>query len=262
MPLPKPKKNEKHDDFMERCMSDEVMVKEYDDEKQRYAVCQTQWDNSRSHGREIRVINLDDVELRLTDDEKPKIIGYAAKYGKWSVDLGGFKEKIRPGAFDEILASKPDVRALKNHDPNLMLGRTKSGTLMLRSNTVGLQFEIDPPDTNTGRDMVEEIRRKDIDGCSFSFITAEDEWKNNEDESIERTIVKVGELYDVGPVTFPAYPDTTVAARSLDAFKEHIEQEKKDSGQKQEIDRERQKDIERKYRKAGRIINRNRPAEV
>ena len=164
---------------------------------------------------ERRVMAIDDIELRVTDGDEPKITGYAAKYNKWSLDLGGFREKIKKGAFDEAMEVS-DVRALKNHDPNLLLGRTTSGTLRLSSNSVGLGFEIDPPDTSTGRDTVTEIRRKDITGCSFSFTTAEDDWKYLEDGSVERTIIRVGELFDVGPVTYPAYPDTTVAARSLE----------------------------------------------
>ena len=164
---------------------------------------------------ERRVMAIDDIELRVTDGESPKITGYAAKFNKWSLDLGGFREKIKKGAFDEAMEVS-DVRALKNHDPNLLLGRTTSGTLRLSSNSVGLGFEIDPPDTSTGRDTVTEIRRKDITGCSFSFTTAEDDWKYLEDGSVERTIIRVGELFDVGPVTYPAYPDTTVAARSLE----------------------------------------------
>jgi len=164
---------------------------------------------------ERRVMAIDDIELRVTDDESPKITGYAAKFNKWSLDLGGFREKIDKGAFDDAIA-KSDVRALKNHDPNLLLGRTTSGTLRLDSNAVGLKFEIDPPDTSTGRDTVTEIRRKDITGCSFSFTTSEDDWKYLKDGSVERTIVRVDELFDVGPVTYPAYPDTTVAARSLE----------------------------------------------
>lgn len=261
MPLPKPKKNESHDDFIERCMSDEIMKSEYDDNDQRLAVCQSQWDNSRSVSNiERRIMPVDDIELRITDGEKPKITGYAAKFNKWSVDLGGFTERIKKGAFDEAL-ERSDVRALKNHDPNLILGRTTSGTLELKQNSVGLQFEIDPPNTNTGRDTIEEIRRKDITGCSFSFTTAEDDWKYLEDGKVERTIVRVGELFDVGPVTYPAYPDTTVATRSLDAFKEHVEKEKQQEKPKY-VDKDRQRDIERKYRKAERIINRNKPAEV
>ena len=217
---------------------------------------------------ERRILSVEDVELRVSDDEKPKIIGYAAKFGKWSLDLGGFREKIKSGAFDEALKrDDADVRALKNHDSNLILGRTTSGTLRLNTNSVGLQVEIDPPDTNTGRDTVEEIRRKDITGMSFAFTTAEDDWKYLEDGNVERTIIKVGELFDVGPVTYPAYPDTSVAARSMDAYKEEVEQEKKEietvvekTDEEIKEERNRNREIERKYRLAGRIINRNKPA--
>ena len=276
MPLPKPKKNESKDDFMDRCMSDKVMKEDYEDEKQRYAVCQTQWDDSRSAiDIERRILSIDDIELRVTDGDELKITGYAAKFGKWSLDLGGFKEKIRKGAFDEAL-EKSDVRALKNHDPNLLLGRTSSGTLELKTNSVGLRMEIDPPDTNTGRDIIEEIRRKDITGCSFSFTTLEDDWKYPEDGSVERTIIKIGELFDVGPVTYPAYPDTSVAVRSMEQHRsEDLGQtlqdcknkfpagnQKSDEEKREEerIQRENQRDIDKGYRFAGRIINRNRSA--
>jgi len=217
---------------------------------------------------ERRILSVEDVELRVSDDENPKITGYAAKFGKWSLDLGGFREKIKSGAFDEALKrDDADVRALKNHDSNLILGRTTSGTLRLNTNSVGLQVEIDPPDTNTGRDTVEEIRRKDITGMSFAFTTAEDDWKYLEDGNVERTIIKVGELFDVGPVTYPAYPDTSVAARSMDAYKEEVEQEKKEietvvekTDEEIKEERNRNREIERKYRLAQRIINRNKPA--
>ena len=217
---------------------------------------------------ERRILSVEDVELRVSDDENPKITGYAAKFGKWSLDLGGFREKIKSGAFDEALKrDDADVRALKNHDSNLILGRTTSGTLRLNTNSVGLQVEIDPPDTNTGRDTVEEIRRKDITGMSFAFTTAEDDWKYLEDGNVERTIIKVGELFDVGPVTYPAYPDTSVAARSMDAHKEEVEQEKKEietvvekTDEEIKEERNRNREIERKYRLAQRIINRNKPA--
>jgi HK97 family phage prohead protease len=280
MPIPKPKKNESHDDFIDRCMSDEVMVKEYDDSDQRLAVCETQWDNSRDNSppdREMRVLSPEDVELRVVGDDEPKITGYAAKYGKWSMDLGGFTERIRRGAFDEAIMES-DVRALKNHDPNLLLGRTASETLRLESNSVGLKFEVDVPKTTTGTDTVEEIRRGDLSGCSFAFTVSEDDWKYNEDGTVERTIRKVDRLFDVGPVTYPAYPDTTVAARSLDAFRSSAkrEQESAEESQPQAESEEQQAEqkkepknldfdtrnrIERDYRRAGRMIERNRPAE-
>ena len=97
MPLPKPKKKENHDDFMGRCMGDKVMLSEYPDKDQRYAVCESLWEKSRSmvDGCERRVLSVDDVELRISDEGEgmPKIKGYAARFGKWSEDLGGFKRR-------------------------------------------------------------------------------------------------------------------------------------------------------------------------
>ena len=168
---------------------------------------------------ERRTMIVADAELRVAEGEQCKLTGYAAKYGK-QTDLGFFKEKIAAGAFDEALKSS-DARALKNHDPNLLLGRESSGTLRLKSNSVGLQFEVDMPDTTAGRDTVEEIRRGDLNGCSFAFTVAEDEWKHTEGETSERTIVRIGKLYDVGPVTFPAYEDTSVSVRALEMAKEN-----------------------------------------
>ena len=208
---------------------------------------------------ERRTMIVADAEMRVTEDAKPKLAGYAAKYGK-QTDLGFFKEKIQAGAFDEVLKTS-DTRALKNHDPNLLLGRESSGTLRLKTNSVGLQFEIDVPETTTGKDTMEEIRRGDMTGCSFAFIVDEEEWKHTEGQPSERTIVKIARLFDVGPVTYPAYEDTSVAVRSRD---KSIEQTAPpESEQKQAaISPERRREIERGYRKAKRIIARNKLAEV
>ena len=234
--------------------------------------------------KETRVLQTEDTEIRVSDDNVRKIEGYTAKFNKWSADLGGFREKIHKNAFDEAL-KESDVRALKNHDSNLLLGRTTSGTLKLFTNSVGLRFEVDMPDTNTGRDTLEEIRRGDLSGCSFAFTVTEDDWKYREDGSVERTILRVGELFDVGPVTYPAYPDTSVAARSLEAFKDHMELEAEDvteteedetdepnanpenqdvveTEETEEVLRERQRLVEIAYRRAGRVINRCRRANA
>ena len=219
--------------------------------------------------RNLKVV--DDIELRVSDGDSPQITGYAAKYNKWSEDLGWFVERIKKGAFDDALKNS-DVRALKNHDPNLLLGRTPE-TLRLKSNSVGLHFEIDPPDTGTVRDVIEEIRSKVLTGCSFAFTVAEDSW-NYDVDPMQRTIIKIGRLFDVGPVTYPAYPDTTVdtktARRSLDLHKAEVEEEKRqkedesteETEEQKKQKRERRRDIDSKYRKAGRIINRNKSAEV
>ncbi len=162
------------------------------------------------------------AELRVVDgDDGPRIVGHAALFDTLADPALGFRERVAPGAFTKLLATKPDVRALFNHDPNHVLGRTTAGTLRLTEDATGLRDEITPPDTQAGRDAIESIKRGDITGQSFSFL-ANDEW-SMEDGQETRTITEVYWLGDVGPVTYPAYPDTTVALRSLDAFRESQE---------------------------------------
>lgn len=154
-------------------------------------------------------------ELRAAvDDKPPMLVGYAARFNSWSDDLGGFKERIRPGAFKNALM-KSDVRALYNHDSNqLPLGRTPK-TLRLLEDTKGLLVEIDLPDTQQARDLQTSINRGDVSQMSFGFIVAEngDEWKEKDGET-RRTITEIRELFDVSPVVFPAYPQTKIAVRT------------------------------------------------
>lgn len=154
------------------------------------------------------------MELRIEGDEKPKIRGHAAVFERKSVELWGFKEKIRKGAFENSIKTS-DVRALFNHDPNYVLGRNISGTLTLSENENGLYVEIDPPDTQWARDLQESIRRGDIDQMSFGFRTIKDEWDQADPNNVTRTLVEV-ELFDVSPVTYPAYPQTDVGIRSAE----------------------------------------------
>jgi len=224
--------------------------------------------SKKTDEKEVRVFSFEDIDFRVDQDEKPKLTGYAAKYNSFT-DLGWFKERIKSGAFDGVLDN--DVRCLKNHDPNLILGRTRNKTLRLSSNSVGLKFENDVPDTSTGRDTLEEIRRGDISGCSFAFTVAEDDWRYfDDDRPAERTIVKIGQLFDVGPVTYPAYPDTSVAARSLEKVKEENSavrsQPSENSSESDESDKSETKleeltfdqkfEYEKHVRKAERIRNR------
>jgi HK97 family phage prohead protease len=150
------------------------------------------------------------AELRA-DGDKPKITGYAALFNAVT-DLGMFREQIAPGAFSASLAKPDDVRALWNHDPNIVLGRNTAGTLTLSEDERGLRIEIDPPDTQWGRDAVTSIRRGDVSQMSFGFFTHRESWDY---EQNMRTLEEV-ELFDVSPVTFPAYADTTVAVRSME----------------------------------------------
>ena len=165
---------------------------------------------------ERRVFDMDKIEARDADGDKPaKLIGHAAIFNKLSDDLGGFKERIAPGAFADSLGN--DVRALFNHNPDLILGRTKAGTLALEEDKRGLRVEIDPPDTQVARDLMESVKRGDISQMSFGFFTLDDEFERKRDGTIIRTLKKV-DLFDVSPVTFPAYPQTKIAMRSLETF--------------------------------------------
>ncbi|UXZ20669.1 HK97 family phage prohead protease [Pseudomonas sp. YeP6b] len=177
---------------------------------------------------EKRMLPAQHCELRAVPAEEggdqntsPRIAGYGAVFSQRSDLLGGFfVEIIAPGAFDDVLGQ--DVRGLFNHDPNYLLGRTVSGTLRLSVDQRGLAYEIDTPNTQTIRDLVvEPLKRGDMSGSSFAMRVAPggDTW-HEEDGVVVRTIYKIAELRDVGPVSFPAYPDSSAAQRSLDAWKQ------------------------------------------
>ena len=159
---------------------------------------------------EVRFLS---TETRAKDEGGKTIIeGHGASFNVLSEDLGGFRERILPGAFADVLLTD-DVRALFNHDPNFVLGRNKSGTLALAEDEAGLAYRITPPNSQTIRDLVlEPIRRGDISGSSFSFIVGDETWEKQNGEPI-RTIRKIAALYDVGPVTFPAYPSSDSSIR-------------------------------------------------
>ena len=143
----------------------------------------------------------------------PVIEGYAAVFNSLSEDLGGFREQILPGAFSTSLANKPDVRALFNHDENLVLGRTKAGTLDLSEDTTGLAWSCTLPDTAAARDLAVSIERGDIDQCSFGFYCMDDDWAMLDGTPVRS--VKTAEVFDVSAVTYPAYTATSVSMRSL-----------------------------------------------
>lgn len=271
MPLPKPKKDENHDDFIARCMGNDVMLSEYPDEKQRYAVCQTQWDDKDKKSGEPEGIErrqFAPIELRIEDGDKGKrLVGYAAVFNSLT-DILWFREKIAAGCFTDTI-KEDDIRGLFNHDPNLILGRNQAGTMRLKEDSKGLRFEIEVPDTQVGRDTVTSVQRGDVTGCSFAFQTIADEWDYSDEKNPVRTLKKV-KLYDVGPVTYPAYPDTSVAARSLEAAKKAQkpaenrekpaetapEGAKPEEKPPQTISRERQQEIQYGYEEAGRVIHR------
>lgn len=152
------------------------------------------------------------VEFRAEGD-KLIAAGYAYVFGKRSQNLGGFVEKVAPGAGKKSLQEQ-DVRALFNHDANFLLGRLSRGTLRMEEDDTGGAYEIDLPDTTAGRDVAKLLERGDIPGSSFGFRVIQDEWGETEQGFPERTLMQFS-LRDVGPVTFPAYTDSTAALRSL-----------------------------------------------
>jgi HK97 family phage prohead protease len=133
--------------------------------------------------------------------------GYASVFDKRSGNLGGFVERVKPSAFDKTI-SEADVRALWNHDPQYVLGRSKAGTLELSIDQSGLYYRSLLPNTSYARDLAELLERRDVQESSFTFFKVQDDWAVNENGEAERSLIEVG-LIDVAPVTFPAYPDAT-----------------------------------------------------
>lgn len=174
-------------------------------------------------GRIIRCQPATEIRLRAEEvGAGRKAVGYAAVFDSWTV-LGkgpGYevREVIRPGAFRNALAESHDVRALWNHDPNHLLGRTASGTLRLREDARGLRVAIDLPDTTMGRDVAESMARGDATQMSFAFLPraageATTTRRVGDLEVVEIEIRDV-DLFDVSIVTYPAYRDTSVSLRS------------------------------------------------
>jgi len=184
------------------------------------------WNHLAAHLRDAEVEppplrSLDDTEMEhrsftisptveRREDGKPRIVGHAAVFNELSLPMFFFREKIKPGAFAKTLDA--DIRALFNHDSNLILGRTKNSTLKLSEDTTGLRMEIDPPDTTWAKDVVTLIERGDVDQASFGFVPIKQTWDESGPEVI-RQLEEV-ELIDVSIVTFPAYPQTDVQVRN------------------------------------------------
>lgn len=170
--------------------------------------------------RERRVSQHTELRVAQSDQSPPKIVGYAARFGS-KADLGGFVEQIAPGAFARAIKDRQDVRALFNHDPNYVLGRTAANTLAMREDETGLWIEVTPPDTTWARDLMTSISRGDVSQMSFAFaVRGKDGHKfdKSQDPPV-RTLLDV-DLFDVSPVTYPAYQDTQVSVRALTEAKE------------------------------------------
>lgn len=160
--------------------------------------------------RQLRTIS---SEFNTRDDGgNLSIEGYFAVFGSVYEIAPGMSESIAPEAFDKTLSG--DIRALINHDTTLVLGRTKAGTLNLRTDNHGLWGHIDVnPNDSDAMNLYERVKRGDVDQCSFGFDIIDEETEFREDGSVHWTIKEV-ELYEVSPCTFPAYEETSIAARA------------------------------------------------
>ena len=228
MPIPTPSEDESHTDFVDRCMGDGTMVEDYPEDDQRLAVCENQWEDSRAMnmtkrdgrraGEQCRILrrafDVKCLEKRAEGDKLPDIVGHAAVFDIRTELWPGVTEEVAPGAFTRTLDDTPDVRALVDHDPVNILGRTKADTLTLKEDKKGLHTRIQPPNTTVGRDIVESIRRGDVDQMSFAFQIVREE-AEYDDDGVHYRLLDV-ELIDVSVVTFPAYED---AVATLDEFR-------------------------------------------
>ena len=162
-------------------------------------------DNQQHKDAEKRTMGT--IEVRESEGDEMTLEGYAAVYNS-ETDLGHFREVIKPGAFDDVLDN--DVRALINHDPNLILGRTNNGTLELSVDERGLKYKVKLGNQQYAKDFYESVKRGDISQSSFAFTIDKQSW--NEERTV-RSVDKVRQLLDVSPVTYPAYAAATVQAR-------------------------------------------------
>ena len=174
---------------------------------------------------QYRNFSTTDMLIETRTDEPPVIEGHAAVFDKFSEPFFGFIEKVAPGAFARAIREKQDVRALVDHLPSSILGRTKSGTLTLREDSRGLRVRIQPPGTTLGRDTTESIRRGDIDQMSFGFMVKKESLEREAGPNGEDVrIIEDVDLFDVSVVTFPAYPDTDVGVRQFRSWAESMKE--------------------------------------
>jgi hypothetical protein len=173
--------------------------------------------------RELPIV-VDEVRDSRTQDGQFTLRGHAAVFDQFSLDLGGFREKIDRAAFDNVLDRNPDAWLLWDHDTRFVLARTTNKTLELRIDPRGLHYWARVAPTSYAADLRLLMERGDIDQASFAFTVKRDDWniiegEGGDEERVERTILEVGELYDVTVTAMGAYPQTdsqVVAERAID----------------------------------------------
>ncbi|WP_102191505.1 HK97 family phage prohead protease [Microbacterium aurantiacum] len=162
---------------------------------------------------ERRLFPLSDIQIRAASDDEQRLhfTGRAVVYDQLSEDFGGWQEVVKPGAATRTLAANPDVRFLINHDANLLLGRTSSGTLRLTEDSEGVLVDADMADVTYARDLAISLERRDITQMSFGFWIVSDGWSGSLHEVREFDF----DGGDVSVVTYPAYTQTSAELRSI-----------------------------------------------
>lgn len=170
---------------------------------------------------ERRFYTLDRIQARAEGDTEARhIIGHAAVFETPAL-IYDFEETIAKGAFQRAIL-EDDVRALYNHDANYVLGRNTKGTLLLAEDDQGLAVDILMPDTSYARDLLVSMERGDVDQMSFAFVVGPDgaKWRYDDERKVwQRTVLSVAKLYDVSPVTYPAYPSTDAQVRAMGLYR-------------------------------------------
>lgn len=201
--------------------------------------------------KELRFIR-SDINIELSE----RIVsGYAIRFMEESVDLGGFIERIHPEAISIDQIRNSDIFALFNHEDGMVLGRTGAGTLKLDLREDGLYYEINVPNTVAGNELLEHITRGEMYGTSFAFSLPSDGsgevWSKGEDGNIYRDITNIEFIFEISPVFTPAYPTTTVSARSLEKIQELNDMKK----EKVELRKEEVKEPEKEMQKEQKAEN-------
>jgi HK97 family phage prohead protease len=170
-----------------------------------------------------RRFNSRSISVVQREDGGNRLVGYGAVFYR-SGDAGteyelpgGIFERIDRHAFRSAIG-RDDVRGLFNHDPSLLLGRSGAGTLRLQVDDMGLRYEIDLPNTTVANDVAESIMRGDVTGSSFAFAVTDQEIRKDGEKRVR--LLKDLRVYDVGPVTYPAYEGTSVGVRSAEDCQE------------------------------------------
>lgn len=164
--------------------------------------------------KEVRQLVAHKLETRA-EGEALHIEGYIVKYNENS-EYMGFFEQISPGAFDNALASRDFIPMLLGHDSNKIMGSTRSGSLKLTSDAVGLRFDIElNPSISYNRDAFELVKSGDLKNCSFGFFCEKSDWGYT-DDGVDLRKITIADVYEVSLVPFPAYSQSSAEARCAD----------------------------------------------